>query len=183
MWYNNIYMNTTTTKPIRLLAEVLVLGALFVANVALATGSASITALVTLQSVSVTTDVTSIDYGTLSTSDHKTTLSGGLNSPITATNAGNVAEDLTIKGQDSANWTIGASPASGVYAHKFCTASCGTDGAPGVGFTALSTSYATLVSNLAASGTQVFNLALYTPTVSAPVAAQSVDVTVLAAAH
>src|SRR4051812_19098481 len=123
-------MNTINRKTVRIFAEVAVLGALLMANVSLATTTATVAATVTLQNVSVSVSDGSVSYGTLATNTTKTTLSGGLNDQQTATNAGNVAEDFNIKGQNSTDWTLGSTAASDQYIHKFCVATCGTEGTP-----------------------------------------------------
>ena len=174
----------------RIFIELAVLSALLATNVAFASTSATVAATVTLQNVSVTVADGSVAYGTLATNTSNNTVAGtgGMNANAgdtqTATNAGNVAEDLSIKGQNSANWTLGGSPGTDTYVEKFCTGSCGTYASPtGANFNALTTSYASLASNVASSGTQTFDLLLTTPTSSTFFSAQSVDVTVLAAAH
>ncbi len=164
-------------KKIILATSLLVLPFIFAANVFSAT-TASVAATVTAQNVSVTVADGTVAYGTLALN-----ASAGTNGSDTqtVTNNGNVAEDITIKGSNSANWTLDtANSTTDHYVHKFCTATCSS--AP-TNYTALTTSYATLGSNVAASGTQTFDLYLTTPQTSSVYTSQSVDVTVLAAAH
>jgi hypothetical protein len=172
-------------KSIRIFVDIMVLGTLLVGvgNFAFAATTGTVTATVTLQNVSVSVTDGSVSYGILAASATKTTLSGGLNDQQTATNAGNVAEDFNIKGQNSTNWTLAATAGSDQYVHKFCIATCGTEGSPGAGFTALTTSYASLKTNVATSGTQTFDLLVQVPSSSATYISQSVDVTVQAVAH
>ena len=160
-----------------LLTSLLAINFVTIANAAT---SASVTATVTLQNESVTVSDGTISYGTLSTSTAKSTIAADLNDTQTVTNNGNVAEDLSIRGQDSANWTLAGTAGANQYVHKFCTATCSS---PPTNFTALTTSNATLATNVAASGTQTFELQITTPSSSTSFAQQSVDVTVLATAN
>lgn len=140
----------------------------------------SVTATVTTQNISLTVTDGSIAYGTLTANTSKSTIAADLNETQTATNNGNIAEDFNIRGQNSANWTLAATSGSDQYVHKFCTATCGT---PPTNFTALTTSYQTLATNKAASGTQTFELQITTPNPSTVYTQQSVDVTVQAVAN
>ncbi len=197
------YMRNNNPRVAKIFADIVVLGALLAGNVALATTSATVSATVTLQNVSVTVADGSVSYGILAVDTTKTTLAGGLSDAQTATNAGNVAEDLSIKGQDSSDWTLnngspgydGTGAGVDTYLHEYCTGTCGTEGTPiyndgtglpgngGTSFTPLTTSYQFLGSNIANSGTKTFNLLVHTPTSSTHYTSQSVDVTVLAVAH
>lgn len=149
----------------------------FFAVTSYATTTATVAATVTVQNVSVTASDGTVGYGTLATN-----ASAGTNGSDTqtATNNGNIAEDLNIKGQNTSTWTLGSSAGSDQYVHKFCTASCTS--AP-TNYTALTTNYQTLGSNVVASGTQTFDLYITTPTSSSSYSQQSVDVTVQAVAH
>lgn len=140
--------------------------------------TATVAATVTVQNVSVSVADGSVAYGTLATNT-----SAGTNGSDTqtVTNGGNVAEDFNIRGQNSANWTLGASAGVDTYVHQFCTATCGS--AP-TNYTKLTTSYAALgAGNVAANGTQTFDTYITTPTSSSVFTQQSVDVTVQAVAH
>lgn len=166
-------------KTARFLA---ILSAFIVSVVALsgvvkAATTASVTATVTVQNVSVTVADGTAAYGTLAVNTSADT------NPLdtqTATNNGNVAENLNIRGQNSANWTLGAAAGADTYVHRFCTATCTT---PPTNYTALTTSYQTLATGVAASGTQTFELEITTPTSSTNFTQQSVDVTVQAVAQ
>jgi len=148
-----------------------------------AAGSATVTSTVTVQNVSVSVSSGTVSYGTLAVNTSKTTLtSPGLADTQVVTNNGNVPEDFTIKGQNSAGWTLDTTNSTlDHYIHKFCKATCGTDASP-TNFTALTTSYASLATSVAAAGTQNFDLQITTPQSSDVFTSQSVDVTVLAAA-
>jgi len=135
----------------------------------------TVTATVTAQEISVSVTDGTVAYGTMSVGTTANTLAAGLNDTQTATNNGNVSEDLNIKGQDSTNWTLGAAAGSETYKHEFST----TASFPG---TALTTSYQTLATGIAAAGNETFDLQMSTPTSTASYTEQSVDVTVQAVA-
>ncbi len=147
-------------------------------QIAQAATTADVAATVTVQNVSVSVSSGTVSYGTLATNTSAGT--NGSNTQ-TVTNVGNVAEDFNIRGQNSANWTLGASAGTDTYAHKFCTATCAS--AP-TNYTGLTTSYAALgAGNVAGAGTQTFDLSITTPTSSSVFTQQSVNVTVQAVAH
>lgn len=151
------------------------LGLVFTRDVWAAT-TATVTATVTVQNISVTVTDGSVAFGTLGNNS-----SAGTNpaDTQTATNNGNITEALNIKGQNSTGWTLAATAGSDQYVLKFCTATCGT--AP-TNYTALTTNYQTLAASVAQSGTQTFDLYITTPNPSTVFTQQSVDVTVQAAA-
>jgi hypothetical protein len=140
----------------------------------------SVTATVTAQNISVTVTDGSVSYGTVSTSSHADTTSAGVNDSQTATNNGNVTEDFSIQGVDSAAWELAAAAGSETYAHGVCTSDC--DGSPT--WTQFNEdSYTSFAADVAASGgTQVFDLRLSTPASTATYTPQTVDVTILATA-
>lgn len=140
--------------------------------------SANVTATVTVQNVSVSVSDGSIAYGTVSTGSSADTTSGGVNDSQTATNNGNINEDIDIKGNNSANWTLGATAGADQYVHEFCTANC--DSTPV--WTALTTSYQSLATAVASSGTQDFDLKITAPSSSSTYTQESITVTVLASA-
>ncbi|MEK7572062.1 MAG: hypothetical protein AAB553_07360 [Patescibacteria group bacterium] len=152
----------------------LVLLSVFVLPARAAT-TASVTATVTVQNISVAVSDGTVSYGTLALNT-----SGGTNGSDTqtATNDGNVTVDFNVRGQNTAAWTLGATAGSNQYVHRFCVATCGS--AP-TNYTALTTSYQTLASSKAASATQTFDLHITTPTSTSSYAQQSVDITVQAA--
>src|SRR3989339_877269 len=81
--------------------------------------TASVTATVTAQNVSVTVADGTVTYGTTSLGSSKNTVA--LSDTQTATNAGNVTSQLNIKGQNSTAWTLAGTAGSDIYVHKFCT--------------------------------------------------------------
>lgn len=153
----------------------LIISTIFV-GIARAASTASVTATVTVQNISVTVTDGTVAFGTLASNS-----STGTNpaDTQTATNNGNITENLNIKGQNSGSWTLGATAGSDQYVLKFCTATCGT---PPTNYTALTTSYQTLATSVATSGTQTFDLYITTPNPSTVYTQQSVDVTVQAVA-
>jgi hypothetical protein len=151
---------------------------LLTSSPATAATTAAVTATVTAQNISVSVTDGSISYGTIALSSNGDTTSNGINDSQTATNNGNVTQDINIRGANSAAWTLAASAGADQYAHKFCTTTCDTSPS----WTALTTSYATLTAGVAASGTQVFDLQILTPSSSSSYSQQSVDVTVQAVA-
>jgi hypothetical protein len=144
-----------------------------------AASTATVTATVTLENLSVSVSDGTISYGTMSTNTSKSTIASDLNDVQTATNDGNIVTDLNIRGQNSTAWTLAASSGTNQYVHRFCTSSCGS---PPTSFTALTTNYQTLSDDLGASSTQTFHLQITTPTSTSSFTQQSVDVIVQAVA-
>lgn len=152
---------------------------LFFAPLLMAANTASVTATVTAQNIALTVADGTVAYGILAVNSSAGTNPADIQ---TVTNTGNVSEDFTIKGQNSATWTLDSTNVTADhYTHKFCVATCGT---PPTNYTALTTNYATLgAGNVSPAGTQTFDLYLTTPQTSSVYTSQSVDVTVQAAAH
>jgi len=149
---------------------------LVVGPLAYAANTATVTATVTVQNISLTVSDGSITYGTIAQNSSKSTCD--LSDTQTVTNNGNVAETFNIKGQNSANWTLAATAGSDQYVHKFATSSC-----PWTSGTALTTSYQTMATNVAVNATTTLNLQITTPNPSTVYTQQSVDVTVEAVAY
>lgn len=175
--------HNTTAMPIRLKTIFVTLSAFFLtillSPVLKAASTATVTATVTVQNISVSVSDGTVSYGTLATSGTKDTTSTGTDDSQTATNNGNVTEDFNIKGQNTASWTLAATQSTDQYFHKFCVTNC--DASPT--WTALTTSYQTLGTAIATSGTKVFDLQIGVPSSSSSYTQQSVDVTVQAAAN
>jgi hypothetical protein len=165
---------TVTELVVSVMASTLVFGS----SIVQAASSANVTATVTIQNVSVTVSDGSVSYGTVSSGGTADTTSSGVNDSQTATNDGNVSEDLNIRGANSTNWTLGATAGTDQYVHSFCTSNCDVSPA----WTALTTSNQTLSSGVSASGTQVFDLEFSAPTSSTTFDQESLTVTVQAAA-
>lgn len=157
------------------LISLLIVSTIF-AGVVRATVTAAVLATVTVQNISVSVADGAVAFGTLANNT-----SAGTNAADTqtATNDGNITENFNIVGQNSANWTLGATAASNVYVLKFCTATCAT---PPTNYIALTASYQTLTTSVAQSGTQTFDLYITTPNPSTVYTQQSVNVTVQAVA-
>ncbi len=103
--------------------------ALASAGVVLAGTTAQISATVTAQNVSITlTSDGSVAYGTQSLSNTPDTTTGtyGVDDTQTVQNNGNVAEDFTIQGANSTNWSLAATAGANQYGYKFCTTTCDT---------------------------------------------------------
>ncbi len=178
-------MKITKFSSLLFSSLLLVLSLTVFSGVAMAGTTATVTSTVTVTNVSVSVSSGTVSYGTLATNTSLSTLaSPGLADQQTVTNGGNVAEDFNIHGQNSATWTLDtANSTADHYIHKFCVATCGTDASP-TNFTALTTSYAALgAGNVAAAGTQTFDLRITTPQTSSVFTSQSVDVIVQAVAH
>ncbi len=133
-----------------------------------------------LISVSVADGV--VSYGLVGLGSSKDTTAGGLNDTQTATNNGNAAENLNIKGQNSANWTLASSSGVNIYVHDFCIAGSGSpdpcDSSPS--WVPLTTNYQTLATGLAVSAGQKFDLRITTASSTSSNNQQSVDVTIQA---
>lgn len=167
-------LSDSTSLFVALFLSLLVYGG----NRVSAASTGVVTATVTLQNVSVAVSDGTVNYGSLASSTSKDTTSSGLNDSQTATNDGNITEDLNIRGQNSANWTLAATAGTDQYAHKFCKANCDTSPT----WTALTTNNVSLATGVAMSGTQEFDLQITTPTSSTTYTQQSVNVTVQAVA-
>ncbi len=152
-----------------LIGIIIVLG-----TTAKAATTGTVTATVTAQNVAVSVSDGTVVYGTITIGDTASTSSDGLDDSQTATNDGNITSDLNIQGQNSANWTLGATSDADQYVHEFCTSNC--DSTPT--WTALTTSYQTLATGIADAGTQVFDLKIILPSSSSNYTQQSVDITV-----
>ena len=133
----------------------------------------SVTATVTVQSISLTVTDGTVAYGVLVVNTSTSTL--GL-TPVdtqTATNNGNVTENFNIRGTNSANWTLQAAAGNEQYVHKFSTNG-------GASYTPLTLVNQTLATGKAPLGTQSFDLQITTPTATTFFTQQSVNVTVQA---
>ncbi len=142
--------------------------------------TASVTATVTVENISVSVADGTIAYGTLGQNSTTSTVPGIGNDTQVATNDGNVASNLNIKGQDSASWTLAAAAGADEYVHRFCNDTDLDCSAPVANYTALTTNYQTLDTGIAAAGTVNFQLHINTPNPSSVYVQQSVNVTVQA---
>ena len=160
-----------------LIASIMVLGlvGLVVAAAVQAVTEASVAATVTVQNISVSVADGTVAYGTIGAGTSKSTLELSPVDIQTATNNGNVTENLNIRGQNSspAGWTLAATAGANQYVHEFSKNSGGL-------WTALTTINQTLATGVASSGTQTFDLKITTPSSATDYTAQSVNVTVQA---
>jgi len=138
--------------------------------------SATVNATVTVQNISVSVSDGTVSYGTLAVNSSQDTTASGLSDTQTATNDGNIAEDLQIRGQDTGNWTLAAAAGADQYVHQFSTNA-------GSSWTALTTNNQLLSDALASSGDQDFDLKITTPTSTSVFTEQTVSVTVVATAN
>ena len=155
---------------------------LFAHNI-LAADTDDVTATVTPKIISVMLSPTSVDFGVVSVNTYMdTTATGsGVNTSITATNNGTVAEDFGIQGFDSGDWAL-VPDASHGNAEEFSMGFCnnGTcDGSP-VWSDVGDGSYASLATAIATSGGQEFDLRIKTPFSTVATAEQSITITVMA---
>jgi len=154
-----------------LVLAIIALSSLFITNAA-TTGS--VAATVSAQNLSLSVADGTVTYGAIGVGSSKSTVLSELNDSQDAVNIGNTNSTFNIVGQTSPNWGIGPSAGNEIYAHKFCKTNC--DSSPT--WTAMSTNYATLTTNIAVGGTQNFDLIIFPPTVTANYTSQSVNVTV-----
>ncbi len=152
---------------------------LFSTGLVMAASTDTVTATVTAQSISVSVEDNSIAFGTVTTSSTKDTTTAGVNDSQTATNDGNITLDFNIKSTDSTNWALAAAAGSEQYTLKFCVTTCDTS--PTWTSVGVHPAYATLAQDITASGTQVFDLQVGTPTSTASYGQQTITVTVQAA--
>ena len=134
----------------------------------------TVTATVTVTNVSIQVSDGSIEYGTLSANSSANTLD-----PVqtqTVTNLGNVPIDILVRGQHSANWTLGSEdPGENVYTHSTCVENCASDPS----WANMTTTNGTILNNVAASATPTIDFQIETPVTTTFFNQQSVDVTVM----
>jgi hypothetical protein len=142
-----------------------------------AASSATVTATVTVQNISITiTAGGTQNYGTLAQNSTATS------TEIVISNNGNVNENILIRGQNSANWTLGATAGTDQYVHRFCTAGIAACQSPPTNYTALTTSNQTHSTFLAPNAATSTALQINTPNPSTVFTQQSVDVIITATA-
>lgn len=141
-----------------------------------AADTGQVSATVTVQNISLTVSDGEIEYGILAVSTTKATTA--LTDTQTITNNGNVSEKFSVKGTDSADWTLESAIGTDEYVHKFCAGTCST---PPTNYTALvEASYTTLAATVAPAGEQTLDLEISTPSTSTVFTSQSVNVSVQA---
>lgn len=140
-----------------------------------AADQATVTASVTVQSISLTVTDGGVTYGVMALNTEKATTAGELNDSQTATNTGNVNEDFNIVGQNTTDWTLAGTAGSEQYVHNFSINGGGA-------WTPLTLLNQALATGKAPAGTQVFDLKIHTPTATTHFTSQSADVSVQASA-
>lgn len=167
-------------RIIAIIVIALVLGNIFLVQGVQAATTATVSATVTAQNISVTVSTGTVTYGSVGLSSTQDTTATGVNQTQTATNNGNVAEDFNISSSNATGgtaWTIsGTSIGADQYMHEFSTNS-------GTSWTATTTGYTLMASNIAALGTQNFDLKIHTPSSSTDYVQKTITVTVQAVIH
>ena len=142
----------------------------------------NVTATVTAQNVSVSLNQTSFNYGTVPLSSSSSTVPLFSGAGIVATNGGNVNSHLTISGANTTSagsgWTLAGTIGADTYVHMFCNETANDCATPETNYTALTTGQSSLVSGLAASGEQAFQLHIKTPSSTTDYNEQSAVVTI-----
>lgn len=129
--------------------------------------------------ISISVSDGSISYGSVAKGAAKTTVD--LTDTQTVTNDSNVAVDFNIKGQNTAcPWTLSGTAGTDTYEHQFCKKSDVSCSSPPTNYTDLTTSYQTLYTSVAISGTKDVDLRIVLPTTTACTASQSADITLQA---
>ncbi|HET9721563.1 MAG TPA: hypothetical protein VFP32_00850 [Candidatus Saccharimonadales bacterium] len=172
-------MKVIRSIPAGALVAALAIAPLLISGKALAGTTGTVAATVTPMKISVSVASGTVAYGTLDLSSTKDTTATGLNDTQVATNDGNVAEDLNIESSSAiggTTWTLAATPGADQYEHDFST-----DG--GSTWTPMTTSYASLGTNVAATGTKNFDLKIHTPTSSTDYVQKTITLTVQAVQH
>jgi hypothetical protein len=129
-------------------------------------------------SITLETGSGTVTYGLVASSKDTT---GAENQTQTVKNSGNVAEDFDIRGQNSANWTLGASAGDATYKHEWCTSSCDSSPTWNVMTTTFDGGY--FATNVSANDTRGFDLKITVPTSNPGENQQNVDVFVRAIQH
>lgn len=123
-------------------------------------------------SVTITTDGT-VAYGALGYGESSSTVS--LADTQTAQNDGNVPVDLNIKTSAPEGWALGATAGNDIFTHEFSI----NGGSNWTKFTTAD-SYQSLITNLAANGTQDFDLRLTAPNPSTSSSQKTITITIQA---
>lgn len=183
-------MKLTNLKTYRYLPELVFAVALAAlplvfASIGSAATTGNVAATVTPQNISVAVSDGAVAYGALALSSSEDTTSGGVDDTQVATNDGNVAEDFNILSTDATGgttWTLAGSPGADQFSHSFCTTGGGSPDPcdTGASWSNLTTSYSSLATAVATSGTERFDLKLDTPTSSTDYVQKSITVTIQA---
>jgi len=143
----------------------------------------TVTATVTIGTVSVTVSPTSFGYGSVPYSGSKESFDSDLASHNISATVGTAITDLDIKGVNTADWTLDtvANIGANKYAHKFGTSTGETARPASYVATELTTTFDSnyLVEGAAGSSVTWFGLKIYTPS-SGVATVQSAAVTLQA---
>ena len=170
-------------KKIVALTAIVSLWSLVLTPFVLAADTGDVTATVTVKNIAITVSDGSIAYGSVAAGGTKSTLSGEANDMQTVTNSGNVEEDFNIKGfnvSSGCSWTLAATQGSEQYFHKFCNDTDQDCSTPPTSYTALTTNYQSLDTNIVTSDSVDFQLQIGVPSSTACTSEATVTVTVQA---
>lgn len=136
---------------------------------AVADDEGTVTATVTAKVISIILDESEVAYGIVDLSSVDNVPEPGF---FKATNNGSVDEDFTIKGADTANWTLGTAGAD-TYRHRVSSDAFSSE-------QDLTTSFAAFTTGTVPAAFETVSLQLDAPTSSTSSAEQSALVVVLA---
>jgi len=166
-------------KRIVILGLCLSLVAAMIPGVVLAATEGTVTCTVSGSLVAITVTDGTVAYGVLALSGTQDTLAANLDDQQTASNDGTVAVDLTIKSSNATReggtaWTL-SNTAIGAnqYMHKFSING-------GTTWTAMTTSDQALASDIAAAGSEAFDLQIHMPSSTTDYLQHAITVTVTA---
>jgi len=164
-----------------LIVSIAILGliGMMVGAVTLAAETATVSATVTAELITIAVADGSVDYGILPINTSKDTVAPSQTQVVT--NNSNVAVDLEVKSSDAVGgveWNLAATAAADAFTHEFAP-----DGSTWTAFNADNTIYASLTNNVSASGgTQNLDLKIGTPVSVSDNVQKTITVTVLATA-
>lgn len=166
-----------------LITTICILGIVGMAIGTIADAGDTVTATVTIGTVSVTVTPTSFGYGSIPYSGTKESFDSDLASTNISAVVGTAITDLDIKGADTADWALNtvANIGEDIYAHEFGTAADETTIPASYDVVALTATFDSnyLVEDAAGSSTTWFGLKIHTPS-SGVATEQSVAVTLQA---
>ncbi len=151
----------------------LVVSSFFVGN---AGAQSTVIATVTVQNIALSVTDGTIAYGIIPANTSRSTCTTEANELQTVTNTGNVSATFNIRGTNSANWTLAATPGADQYVHRYLNTTCSTFS----GGTPLTLTNQNLATSVAPLGTTPLNLQVTAPNPSTVFTAQNVDVIVQA---
>jgi len=157
----------------------LVVALVIPASVALAATEGTVDCTVSGKLISVSVTDGDVSYGVLAVGATEDTTASGVNETQTALNDGTVAEDFDIKSSHAVGgtqWSLAATAGSDAFTH---TASIDGGTTWPVAMTVADT-YVALDTNVAAAGSQTFDLQIEMPTSITDYSAKAITVTVLA---